>query len=147
VIWAAFETTEHSQVRLSIQGMTEKPAEELVPLAKSWLRAPALKLKGSGFTSRGYDQTERAYQIKCKNNNESEPLRLELLASKEHPLINPAFVITGWGDRDAILKVDGKAVKRGKEFRFGHRRNPDSIDMIVWVRLTSTSPVDIVLAP
>ena len=61
--------------------------------------------------------------------------------------VNPAIVVSGWGNRDATLKVDGKTVKRGKEFRYGHRRNPDSIDMIMWVKNTSISPVEIELAP
>ena len=147
VLWAAYETNEYSQIRLSIQGITEKPVEELVPLAKSWLHAPALKLKGSGFISNGYDETERAYQIKCKDNNESEPLHFELLAREEHPVVNPAFVIAGWGNRDATLQVNGKAVKRGKEFRFGHRRNSDSTDLIVWIKKETMESTEITLSP
>jgi hypothetical protein len=147
VLWGNHETIEYSKVKISIQGMTDKPAEELATLARSWLRAPALELKGSGYTSIGYDKAERAYPINCKDSKGSEPLRFELLASKEHPVINPAFIITGWGDRDATLKIDGRAVERGKEFRFGHRRNPDSNDLIVWIKKETMESIEITISP
>lgn len=127
--------------------MTEKAAEDLVPLAKSWLHAAELKLEGSGYKSMGYDQAERAYQINCIDNKVPEPLSLKLLASEENPVVNPAFVITGWGDRDATLKIDGRSVERGKEFRFGHRRNPDSIDLIVWIKKETMDTIEITLSP
>jgi len=122
--WKEYESTQDTQVKIAMQGLTEKAAEELVPLAKSWLRAPALELEGSGYTPAGYDQAERAYLITCENRNEPKPLRLKLAASAEHPLINPALVITGWGETEATLKIDGKDIARGKNFRFGHRRSP-----------------------
>lgn len=146
-LWAEHESTQDSQVKIAMQGLTEKAAEELVPLAKSWLRAPVLELKGSGYTSKGYDQAERAYLITCENRNEPKPLRFELVASEEHPVINPAFVITGWGDADATLKIDDRAVNRGKEFRFGHRRSPDGKDLIVWIKMESSKPVEVSLFP
>jgi len=147
VLWGNYETTEYSQVKISMQGLTEKAAKELVPLAKSWLRAPALELKGSGYTSKGYDQSERAYMITCKKRNKPEPLRFKLAASEEHPVVNPAFVITSWGDADATLKIDDRAVNQGKEFRFGHRRSPDGKDLIVWIKMESSKPVEVSLFP
>jgi len=147
VLWGSYETTEYSKVKISLQGLTDKPAKELALLAKSWLRAPSLDLKGSGYISRGYDKSERAYMIKCKNSNESESLHFELLASKEHPIFNPAFVITGWGQRDVTLKIDGSPVKQGREFRFGHRRNPNSKDLIVWIKKETMESTEITLSP
>jgi len=146
-LWAEYKSTEDSQIKIAMQGLTEKAAEELVPLAKSWLRAPALELKGSGYTSRGYDKAERAYFITCKKRNKPESLRFELAASEEHPVLNPAFVITGWGDADATLNIDARAVNRGKEFRFGHRRNPNGKDLIVWIKMESSKPVEVLLFP
>ena len=113
----------------------------------AWLRAAALELKSSGYISKGYDKAERVYLIKCKDSKSSEPLRFELLASDEHPVINPALVITGWGQRDATLKIDGRTVERGKEFRFGHRRNPDSNDLIVWIKKETMESTEITLLP
>jgi hypothetical protein len=147
VLYGVYETTEYSQVKISIQGLTEKAAEELVPLAKSWLRAPALELKGSGYASKGYDQAERAYLITCKKRNNPKPLRFEVVASEEHPMVNLALVVAGWGDADAALTLNGEPMSRGKAFRFGHRSTPETKDLIVWVEKASTGPVDVVLAP
>ena len=145
--WEVYEATEESQVKIAMQGLTEKEANELVPLAKSWLRAPSLDLKGSGYTSKGYDQAQRAYQVICKNRNEPKQLQFKLAASKDHPVINPAFVITDWGKSDCTLKINKKAVNRGKEFRFGHRHNPESTDLIVWIKTESTKPITVTFAP
>jgi len=147
VIWGNYEKTEYSQVKVSIQGLTEKPAKELVPLAKSWLRAPELKLSGSGYVSKGYDQSERAYLITCKNMNEPEPLHFQIAASEEHPMVNLAFVITGWGDAGAALTLNGEQMSRGKAFRYGHRSTPETKDLIVWIERISTSSIDLMLSP
>jgi hypothetical protein len=57
--------------------------------------------------------------------------------------VNPAFIVKGWGDRPAILLVDGKPVPRGKDFRYGHRERLDGTDLILWLKLQSTKPVQI----
>ena len=62
-------------------------------------------------------------------------------------MINPAFVITGWGDANATLKINGKAINRGKKFRFGHRHSPDGKDLIVWIKTESNKPVELSLFP
>ena len=147
VIWADYERTTNSQVKLSMQGLTEKSAKKLVPLAKSWLRAPALELKSSGYTSSGYDESERAYSIICESRVRLEVLRVEIAASKDNPVVNLAFVVTGWGDAGATLTLDGKSIPRGKDFRIGHRSTPEGKDLIVWIEKTSTSPIDIALTP
>ena len=47
-----------------LYGMTDKPAVELLPLAKSWIHPPALKTAGSAFSSDGYSQDQRTYLVK-----------------------------------------------------------------------------------
>ncbi|MCK4294417.1 MAG: hypothetical protein KAY65_14560 [Planctomycetes bacterium] len=80
-----------------------------------------------------------AFSCEIENRNKPEPLRFELVANEEHPVINPAFVITGWGDADATLKINGRAINRGKKFRFGHRHSPDGKDLIVWIKIESSN--------
>jgi hypothetical protein len=65
----------------------------------------------------------------------------------EHPVVNLAFVITGWGDAGAALTLNEKPVSRGKEFRFGHRRTPEGKDLVVWINVKSANPVDITVTP
>ena len=64
-------------------------------------------------------------------------------ASDDSPVVNPAFVIKNWGREDAALRVNGKTIKRGKDFRFGHRHRLEGSDLIVWVKKSSIKPVRI----
>jgi hypothetical protein len=143
---------QHSQVGISrtwimLHGMTNKPAAELAPLAKSWLYAPKLKLNSSTYASDGFDQTQHAYVLGCKKRDKPSKLEFTLAASENSPVVNPAFVIKDWGRGGASLKINGKKVARGKDFRLGHRRSPESSDLIVWFKAESTQPTTISLSP
>jgi len=129
---------------VAIYGMTNKPAASLVKLAKSWIYPAKLKVKSDGFVSEGYDFTERAYTFISKNG--SGVLEFELAASEESPLVNPAFVIKNWGEKDATLKINGNKVKRGKDVRFGHSHTLEGSDLVVWLKMeTVTSNTKFVL--
>jgi len=39
------------------------------------------------------------------------------------------------------LKVDGKPIAQGKDFRVGYRHNLDNTDIIMWLRINSQKPV------
>jgi hypothetical protein len=133
--WKDYAKGDTWRTKIMLHGMTNKAVSELVPLAKSWLNAPRLKLACSGCSSVGYDPTQMAYVVACGEPGKS--CKFELEASKDSPVINPAFVIKGWGESDVELAVDGKRIKRGKDFRFGHRYTLESTDLIVWVRTES----------
>jgi hypothetical protein len=145
--WAYFAKGDNWLTKVLLNGMTDKPVTDLVPLAKSWVNAPKLELAGKTFDSTGYDQTERAYQLVKTNNKEPQKLELHIPADAEHPVINPAFVIKNWGDRDVALTLDGKEIKRGKTFRFGHRHRLEGTDLIVWIETESTKRTAVVLLP
>ena len=149
--WKAYSQTEDSMTKIMLNGLTAKSAAQLVPLAKSWSRPPELKLKkglfGSDFESEGYDPTERAYQLTCKHAGKPSTLAFELTASKDSPAVNPAFVVKNWGSKGATLKVNGKTIKRGKDFRVGHRHTVDGSDLVVWLKAEATKPVKISLSP
>jgi hypothetical protein len=122
-----------------LYGMSEKPAAELLPLAKSWIRPAALAVAGASFSSDGYNPDQRAYLL--KRLQPGGGLEVELAADAESPVLNPALVIRGWGEGEAALKVDGADVPRGRDFRYGHRRTLDGTDLVVWIRLLSEKPV------
>jgi hypothetical protein len=69
-----------------------------------------------------------------------------LAGSSDSPVFNPAFVIQGWGEKEAILKIDGAEVPRGRDFRYGHRRTLESTDLIVWIKTVSEKPVRIAVS-
>jgi hypothetical protein len=133
--------------KVMLNGVTTKKVDELIPLVKSWSNPARLNVSGSSYTSDGYDPTQMAYVLVSGDPGQAQKLSFKLAASKDSPVINPAFVINGWGDSDVELKVDGKQVKRGKDFRFGHRYRLEATDLIVWIKTESTKPVKISLSP
>lgn len=145
--WKPYVENPEKRTWLMLTGMTDKKAGELAPLARSWLRAPKLKLSGSDFASEGYDPTQRAYVLTCNKAGKPTPLSLQLEASKNSPVVNPAFVIKNWGTDGVSLKINGKKIERGKDFRFGHRHRFRSSDLVIWIRTESTKPIKISLLP
>jgi hypothetical protein len=167
-----FETTEHSITQVQLNGMTDKPAGELVTLARSWLRPAELTLTSGEFSYEKYDELQRAYVL--SNDADGSTVRFTLAASEQSPVLNPCFVIKNWGEHGAVLRVDDKPIARGKAFRYGlrdvsarfemvqrHRRVrqqrigvelplPDDRaqgkDLIVYIQMQVTSPVRISLA-
>lgn len=127
-------------------GASDGDAKELVPLAKSWSQAPGIEVAGDGFESDGYDMSQRAYLLARKGKGKGS-LRLVLDASSESPVVNPAFVITGWGDAGASLTIDGKKAVKGKDYRIGHRRKLEGTDLIVWVEKRAEKKLEISLVP
>jgi hypothetical protein len=136
-----FGDTPYDQ-RLLMEGMSNKSPEELVPLAKSWLDPAQLEVK-SGCTSDGYDRAQRAYQLTATDST----ISVALNATKDSPVVNPAFVIKDWGQADATIEVNGKSVPRGEDFRLGHPRTVKDKDLVVWVRAESADPLEIKLSP
>ena len=116
-----------------LYGMTNQPVESLAPLSRSWNSAPAVTLAGSGFESQGYDKNQRAYVFAAQSAT-AGPLEITLEASPESPIQNPAFVVKNWGNRPAKLSIDGKAIPRGKDFRFGYNKTLEGTDLVVWVK-------------
>jgi len=147
VEWKPYAKGEKWQTKIMLHGMTDKPVAELVPLAKSWLQPAEPKLTGGAYKSEGYDPTQLAYVFVSKDPGKASKLTVELAASEESPVVNPAFVIKNWGDSDAELRIDGRKIKRSKNFRFGHRHSFEGSDLIVWLKTGSMKPVNISLRP
>lgn len=128
-----------------IMGLTAKSMDRILPLARSWLRPAALKINSPEFIAEGYSRDERAYVVARKPAVAASRLELELAANTESPLVNPVFIIRNWGDRDAALTVNDQAVRRGRDFRFGHAARLDGDDLVVWLKMESTRSVHISL--
>ena len=63
VQWKDHEYTKQTRTRIMLQGMTDKQPDALVPLARSWLQAPTMRLTSQAYRNARYDQSERAYLI------------------------------------------------------------------------------------
>jgi hypothetical protein len=128
------------------------PAEELVPLAQSWLRPPQLKMPGlePSYTVLVYDPTQRAYVLSCgqEGAKKFEFTLAEAAEGDKHVFIeNPAFVLKDWGASDVELKADGKSMKAGKEYRLGYEKTHTGSDLILWLNMRSTKKVSFEISP
>lgn len=125
-------------------GATTQPAVSLVSIARAWLKAPGLS--GENFTSR-YDLTQRCYVVSPKGSGQTQGLKFRLEAGPDNPVVNPAFVVENWGHRGAAVRMNGREIPRGKDFRIGFIRRINRYDLVVWMQLESKSPVTIELGP
>jgi len=130
-----------------IMGLTNKSVEQLAPLSRSWLQPAELKVKGRAFISKGYSRNQRAYILSRDPVHLAQMLEFELAASEDSPIVNPAFVIEGWGENDISLTLNGKEIHRGKNFRVGHSHTLESSDLIFWLKIESTDKLKISLSP
>jgi hypothetical protein len=130
-----------------IMGLTNKSVEQLAPLSRSWLKPAELKVKGRAFNSKGYNRNQRAYILSRDPAHLPQTLEFELAASEDSPIVNPAFVIEGWGENDVSLKLNGNKIRLGRNFRYGHRHTLESSDLIVWINTESAKPVRISFIP
>ncbi len=145
--WKPYKAEGIKRTKIMLHGMTDQAAEDLVPLAKSWLYAPELVVDNEGYSNEGYDPTEAAYVLRLDAADQAAPLNFEIQASQDSPLMNPAFVIKNWGSKEVELSINGKAVERGSDFRYGKITRINGTDLVVWIQQESTEPVSISLKP
>lgn len=144
---APYETTGQSMTKIMLCGMTDRPIEALLPLARSWLRPPELVFETDAFVSEGYDQAQRAYVLACRTSGDPDHLSFRIDASTDSPMVNLALVVREWGERGVKLTLDGELIPRGERFRWGHRQRLDGADLVTWIRLEATSTVRFDLIP
>jgi hypothetical protein len=130
-----------------LDGLTDQPPSELAVLAKSWLSPPELVVTGSDFKSSGYDPTQRAFVLERSAAPSRAPLHISVSAKDDAPLLNPAFVVKGWGDATPRLKVNGKLVKWGQDYRYGRVNSLDADKLVVWLRMKATSVTTVEIDP
>ena len=120
--------------KLMLCGCTDGDAADLLPLAKSWLRAPRMTCGGDEVP---YDVTQRAYilpSLKAPTGN------LLLEASPEHPANGICLIAKGVVEPPSSIKVDGKSVESA---RAGIHDAWDGLSLILWLPVSSTSKLSI----
>ncbi len=119
--------------KILMEGMLNQKPEELVPLAKSWLKAPVLE-NLSGCTGE-YDKGQRAYVLKSETSNMS----FSLSCGEKNPMVNACLVLKNWGQKSTgTIKVDGKSdfAKQGVI-----RDTDGTYTLVAWVEKESVSPM------
>lgn len=145
--WNDYARDADSETKILMDGLTTMTMSQLLPLAKSWLSPPALTIEGGAWRSEGYDATQRAWVVTKGADGAPGKLTMTLAASAGSPVFDPAFVIRNWGDGGAALRIDGKPVAQGSDFRVGHIQRLEGTDLVVWIAKQSASPMRVELVP
>lgn len=144
--WRPYEETPDGVTMLMLNGLTDKPAEALLPLAKSWLSPPNMEVEGDGFTGAGFDPTERAFAVTRTKPAGPARVTVALQASKESPAVNPVLRVRRWDGPLPRVEVDGQLSPIGKDIRAGLVPGLEGDDLVLWVRGEWTSPVRIAVS-
>jgi hypothetical protein len=144
IYWGVYQRTERSLSKLLLDGLTEKAAGGLLPLARSWLTPPKMDVS-SPAKGEGYDPAQRAFVVRCEDGN-AAALRITWLADAASPLVNPALVVRGW-DSGVRVRMNGKDLAPGDGLRVGHERHLDEDDLVIWMDLESEHAVSIEIEP
>ena len=155
--WWHYRRTDKLLEQVYVSGMTDSkdPAKTLLPLAQSWLRPPRLVMEGlePAYRTMIYDPAQLAYILPMENRG---PRRLEFaLDEYSHEegsnfpvwIVNPVFVLKDWGKSSLSLRVNGKTVQPGKDFRIGYERTHTGTDCVLWLKMESRKKVNFEILP
>ncbi|HEY3706803.1 MAG TPA: LamG domain-containing protein [Terracidiphilus sp.] len=145
LFWDTYKTGEGMQSKILMSGLTSSPITELLPIAKAWLSPAKLEVAGTGLQSDGYDAAERAYILSRPESRGPSEVELTLEGSPQTPIVNPAFVVKNWGNGVPSLKVDGKPVAWGADYRYGLVPDLKGTKLVLWIQTQSTHPLKLSL--
>lgn len=132
-------------------GLTRKSPSQLAALDRSWLEPPALQIADGAYTG-SYDAGQRAYLLTLSSDVESQTarmnkiVRLTVRASDASPFVNGAFILTGWGESDAEVSINGKILRK-PEVLSGHNPRLEGSDLAVWIQRESSQPFILTIRP
>ena len=126
-----------------LYGINGMKMEELVKFGRSWAYAPAMEIASKGFISKGYDRSERCYQIENSNPG-GEKCEITLSGTGDSPINNPAFMIKNWNAEGARVLVDGKPLK---DARIGINHELEGSDLLVFLFLEKSKILNITILP
>jgi hypothetical protein len=138
--WEPYSQVNNMIRKIMVHGLTSDKIENLVPLAKSWTEPAELVIKGNDFTSMGYDPTQMAYKVN-KDLLTSKRLDFELNASADKPMITPAFVIENWGSKEIEVRLNGKTLVHGVDYKAGFVDTLEGTKLILWIDKKSENKV------
>lgn len=130
----------------SLYGMTDRPFENVLALARSWSKAPGLRVTSGRISSGGYDMSQRAYILECEEPGKPGRAEFEIAATAGSPASNVCLIVRNWGEKPADAAVDGRALTPKDRLRLGYNRSLSGTDLVIWIEKSSARPVRISLA-
>jgi hypothetical protein len=131
-----------SYMASSLIGMTTKPIESLLPLARSWNYPPLLKIGSPGFKDCEYDKYQRAYLLKAVD-PKAKKLEIQVDASETSPVQNLAFVIENLDFSKAIVKVNNQLLTEGEDYFIGEINGLEQDKTVIFIKTVSFKPLTI----
>jgi hypothetical protein len=114
-----------------IYGLTNKKPEELTSLNRSWNFAPQI-IALSGCKVLNYNKGEKAYYLE----KEKEVMKFQIPATKETPIVNPAFIIKNFNANIDNVEIEinnnKTECKKGIEIETDGTKN-----LVIWVPYVS----------
>jgi hypothetical protein len=150
-----YRRTDNTLEQVYLHGMTNSkdPVKELAGLAWSWMAAPILQMEGfeADYGVYTYDIAQKAYIVPRKGRGPAS-LEFELEIDEdfhgiEPSIINPAIIVKDWDEPGIELKVNGKLIEEGKDFRVGYEQTPTGKDLILWLKMKSNKSLTFSLSP
>jgi Concanavalin A-like lectin/glucanases superfamily len=139
--------TSNSITKIMLDGLTDQPAAELKWLARSWATPPKVLMDAGAFASSGYDPAQRAFVFRRTGEPSAVPLEFSLPADDASPLVNPAFVVLGWGDAPPRIRVNGKWLRWSEDARYGIVSSPEADELVVWLRVSARTRTTVQIEP
>ncbi len=149
-----YRKTEKTIEQIYLSGMidSQDPRKELVPLSWSWITPPKVSFEKEhpSYDIDYYDPAQKAYILDWKRDHQEHEVEFDLLADEDYygvasTIVNPAFVVKGWGKQPVDVAIDDKILPPGKDVRVGYESTKVGTDLIVWLKLESKEPVNISL--
>ncbi|MEM7298061.1 MAG: LamG domain-containing protein [Bacteroidota bacterium] len=140
--WNEYKSDDRSMTKIMLCGMTKGSIEDVVKLNQGWAN-PAEIAVTSGATDASYKAEEKAYHL---SSDGGSSVSFTVKGKNDSPIVNPAFVVKGWGNNEAKITVNGKELPKSKDVRYDVRHTLESIDLVVWLRHESTSDLSVSIA-
>ena len=126
----------NKMTKLMLCGCTKGDAADLLPLAKSWLRAPKMTCDGKEVE---YDVTQRAYVISSGGEAGVEK-SFVVAASAEQPVQGLCIVMPGVGNVPSSVMVNGEDFAG---YKAGIHEAWDGPSLILWLPVERTATMTI----
>jgi hypothetical protein len=125
-------------------GLSDDSIDHLAQLDRSWLHPPDLKMDDDKIAA-AYDPGQRAYLLTgVPVAGKGTQVKFTIDASETSPVVNPAFVIKGWGQLQPVVRVDGASPQEG-DIEAGFIDTLSGTDLVLWLRKTAKNPVQVFL--
>jgi hypothetical protein len=129
--------------KVMLTGLTERPAEDLRPMLAAWATPPIVTATPRGSVD--YVVAEKAWHVTAFA--PGQPVVLHVAASTAAPLAGAAFVVRAWGDGPVRVSRNGRDLVRGTDYRVQWRRGLDGTDLVLWLPIEASTPVQLELDP